>query len=249
MSLKLGNTSIGSLYLGSTKVSEAYLGSVKIYSSVVAPFTEVDSSLWDDQVGIEWEGTPGINSNYYPRAKSPNNPMLYRKVTVNAPVTITKFEINANVGTFQTPNVGTRAWSPYDLTYRNSLNYWPSCITIYDSNLNAITINSSESTSTTAIGTEVTYLITAQNWKWYMVTCECNVTLQPGYYWWPLAFRCHGKGTGKNTYGYYAGVSGDMMALRQWNVTDDTTYPPLYLQTTNRPYLKLTDSNNRDWYV
>ena len=34
MSLKIGSTSIGSLYLGSTKVSEAYLGSVKVYGSV-----------------------------------------------------------------------------------------------------------------------------------------------------------------------------------------------------------------------
>ena len=33
MSLKLGSTSIGSLYLGSTKIGEAYLGSVKVYAS------------------------------------------------------------------------------------------------------------------------------------------------------------------------------------------------------------------------
>lgn len=248
MGLSLGNTSIGSLYLGSTKISEAYLGNSKIYSSVVAPFTEVDSSLWDNQVNIEWQGTPGINKNYYPTVKKPNNPMLYRKVTVNAPVTITKFEINANVGTLQSSSVGTRSWSPHYIS-EQAYGYWPSCITIYDSSLNAITINSSDASSTTDIGTEVTYLQQPNGWKWYMVTCECNVTLQPGYYWWPLAFRYHSRGPGKNAYGYYAGVSGDMMALRQWNVTNDTTYPPLYLQTSNRPYLKLTDSNNRDWYV
>ena len=34
MSLKLGSTSIGSLYLGSTKIGQAYLGNVKVYSSV-----------------------------------------------------------------------------------------------------------------------------------------------------------------------------------------------------------------------
>ena len=33
MSLKLGSTSIGSLYLGSTKIGAAYLGSTKVYSS------------------------------------------------------------------------------------------------------------------------------------------------------------------------------------------------------------------------
>lgn len=33
MSIKLGNTSIGSLYLGSTKVSAAYLGNVKVYEA------------------------------------------------------------------------------------------------------------------------------------------------------------------------------------------------------------------------
>lgn len=34
MSLKLGSTSIGSVYLGSTKIGAAYLGSTKVYSSV-----------------------------------------------------------------------------------------------------------------------------------------------------------------------------------------------------------------------
>lgn len=34
MALKIGSTSIGSLYLGSTKISQAYLGSTKVYSSV-----------------------------------------------------------------------------------------------------------------------------------------------------------------------------------------------------------------------
>ena len=248
MSLKLGNTNIGSLYLGSIKISEAYLGSVKVLSSApVDPFTEVDVSLWDDQVGIEWQSTPGISTSYLTTTQQPNNCMLYRKVTVNAPVTITKFEINANVGTLQSSNRGERDWSPSSIP--SKYGNWPSCVNIYDSNLNAITINSEESTSTTVLGIEVTYIITAHSWYWYIVTCDCNVTLQPGYYWWPLAFRRHSRGSNKNTYGYYSGVSGDMMALRQWDVTNDTTYPPLYLQTTNRPYLKLTDSNNRDWYV
>lgn len=39
MSLKIGSTSIGSLYLGSTKIGQAYLGSVKVYESSVAPVT------------------------------------------------------------------------------------------------------------------------------------------------------------------------------------------------------------------
>lgn len=41
MSIKLGNTSIGSLYLGSTKVSAAYLGNVKVYEAapVLPPYT------------------------------------------------------------------------------------------------------------------------------------------------------------------------------------------------------------------
>jgi hypothetical protein len=37
MALKIGSTSIGSLYLGSTKISQAYLGSTKVYESSVAP--------------------------------------------------------------------------------------------------------------------------------------------------------------------------------------------------------------------
>jgi len=38
MSLKLGSTSIGSLYLGSTKIGAAYLGNVKVYNSD-SPYT------------------------------------------------------------------------------------------------------------------------------------------------------------------------------------------------------------------
>lgn len=34
MALKIGSTSIGSLYIGSTKIGQAYLGNVKVYSSV-----------------------------------------------------------------------------------------------------------------------------------------------------------------------------------------------------------------------
>lgn len=37
MSIKLGSTSIGSLYLGSTKIGSAYLGSTKIYESSPSP--------------------------------------------------------------------------------------------------------------------------------------------------------------------------------------------------------------------
>lgn len=40
MSLKLGNTTVGSLYLGSTKIGAAYLGSTKVYESAVAPTSE-----------------------------------------------------------------------------------------------------------------------------------------------------------------------------------------------------------------
>ena len=36
MALKLGNTSIGSLYVGSTKIGSAYLGSTLVYSSAPA---------------------------------------------------------------------------------------------------------------------------------------------------------------------------------------------------------------------
>ena len=37
MALKIGSTSIGSLYLGSVKIGQAYLGNVKVYESAVAP--------------------------------------------------------------------------------------------------------------------------------------------------------------------------------------------------------------------
>ena len=111
-------------------------------------------------------------------------------------------------------------------------------------------VNSEILSSTTNVGTTTSYTETGdgKNYTWYFIHTNCNVTLQPGYYWWPCFQRRHSIAP-RTHYGYYSGVSGDMMALRQWNVTNDTTYPPLYLQTTNMPYLKLTDSNNRDWYV
>lgn len=215
-------------------------------SPVVSPFNEVDSALFDRNYGIKWGSTPGINSNYcYPKAQ-PINPMLYRKVTVNSPITITAFDTNCNQG-IATTGTGV-AYSPSNLNTTAGL--WPAYVTIYDSGLNSITINSEPLTSTVTVGDSTSYIETGdgKNYKWYFIHTECNVTLSAGYYWWPIFQRRHNTLTATH-YGYYSGVSGDMLALRQWNIIDDATYPPLYLQTTNMPYLKLTDSNSNEWYV
>ena len=65
MSLKLGSTSIGSLYLGSTKIAEAYLGSTKVYASAapVDPYNplglpantmRVKLAAGSDPTGQDW---------------------------------------------------------------------------------------------------------------------------------------------------------------------------------------------------
>lgn len=91
MPLKLGSTSIGSLYLGSTKISEAYLGNVKVYGSApVDPynplglppctmryeFTGVDSGFdptefvwfggsWTHAGGSQWDWTCNDTSVWF----------------------------------------------------------------------------------------------------------------------------------------------------------------------------------------
>lgn len=69
MSLKLGNTNIGSLYLGSTKITEAYLGSVKIFNSgspALAPKTmRFDFSVdhFDPVTYFDPVNSPNTNTN------------------------------------------------------------------------------------------------------------------------------------------------------------------------------------------
>ena len=53
MGIKLGNTTIGSLYLGSTKIGAAYLGSTKVYESVVPTSEELYAPV-----------VPGSGTNY-----------------------------------------------------------------------------------------------------------------------------------------------------------------------------------------
>jgi hypothetical protein len=56
MALKLGSSTVGSLYLGSHKVSEAYLGSVKVYSSTpVDPYNPL--GLPPFTLRVEFTGT------------------------------------------------------------------------------------------------------------------------------------------------------------------------------------------------
>ena len=92
MSLKIGSTSIGSIYLGNTKIAEAYLGSTKVYSSdqpVVLPantlrYRFTDTALnptnlslnsgwtWTQVQGSEYNDwdvyNPSTNWNYGPFA-------------------------------------------------------------------------------------------------------------------------------------------------------------------------------------
>lgn len=60
MSIKLGSTSIGSLYLGSTKIGAAYLGSTKIYeSSVVDPLNPLGLPPYTIRVQLAPGKEPG----------------------------------------------------------------------------------------------------------------------------------------------------------------------------------------------
>lgn len=230
------------IYAGSTAASAVYYGNVKVWEAS-SPFDVVDSSTFNRNYQIKWSDSPIYDANYCVDNLAPNNPMVYRKLDVNENLRILKYRVYGNVSC-----VGSTAGT---FTIANTGNYWPCIVTIYDTSLNSYLINTEVDTSTNVIKLNTyTETSTGSSNKWYYFTIDCDVTLEAGKsYWWPLFPGIRASTPGKTQYGYYSGVSGDLMCLRQWDVTNDSSYPPIYAQTTNRPYLMLTDVNNKEYTV
>lgn len=221
--------------------------------STVAPFNVVDSATWNRNYGITWgnsltEGGVLPTAAYCTTTKQPNNSQLYRKVTCNSPVRITALQTNSNQGVTNNTLYVVTDFVPMSLNTNYGL--WQSYATIYDNNLNPITINNEPLTSTTTVGNTFAYKETGDGngYTWYIINLNCDVTLSAGDYWFPCFQRRHNKAANTH-YGFYSAISGDMMALRQWNDTTNTAFPPAYYNTSSKPYLKLTDENGHEWYV
>lgn len=201
------------------------------------PFNVVDVSTFNQNYQLKWSDTTGVPSAY--RSTSS---MLYRKVTVLAPVTVRSFTVNSNQGC-----VTSGEFTLADLLYPTRFP-WPTLVTLYDMSGNQYVLNSTTASDVT-IGSVSSYIEQGdgKNWTWYYDTIYCDYTLQPGDYWWPVFVQYH-LTTGKTQYGYYNGVDGDLMAMQY--ASDPTTFATnVYLQTSNRPYLKITDSSGNDWIV
>ena len=227
---------------------------LKAWEIPVDPFNVVDSATWDRNYGITWGDSLSMagytpTGSYLTTKQQPNNSQLYRKVTCNSPVRITALQTNSNQGVTASAPTGVELlFCPKDLS--GTVGLWQSYATIYDNNLNQITINDEPLSSTATVGNTIAYKETGDgnNYTWYIINLNCDVTLSAGDYWWPCFQRRHSN-VPRTHYGFYSAVSGDMMSLRQWNVTDSEQYPPAYYNTSSKPYLKLTDENGNEWYV
>ena len=241
MGLQIGNTNIKEIYLGNTKIAQMYLGSSKIYESNNSPFDVVSDSDFDQNLQLTYDSIPDYNSAYV-RTNDPQS-MLYRKVKVNKAVTITQFSVNTNVSPV---NAGA-GLKP--LTKLGNMS--PAYRYIWDLNLNnRINLNCAQSSP---YGEVYRYVeqSSGNNWNWYFLMPYCNVTLQPGIYWWPVFVQRHvSKGLQKTQFGYHSTLDCDLMMLYKYNDLSDTTYPPIYTTITNaRPYLHLWDSDGNEYSV
>lgn len=208
-------------------------------ASPVSPFDVVSDDDFNPQVQIKWNSIPDYNSSYRQTNRETGS-MLYRKVKVNSAVHVTSYTVNTNqgaqsVGKDVTVNVGT----------------WPSAGTIYGSDLTKYVINSSETGNRE--GSVYTYYVpgpSGKTYTWTLFTVNCNITLQPGYYWWPLFPQRHGN-PGASQFGFHDSVGPcDLMQL--YNSQDpnaDASKPPVYSSISTTPYLHLTDSDGNEYSV
>lgn len=219
------------------------------------PDTPVPSSPFDvvsddDFVGLNgtvlrWSGVSA--SGYYVQS-NPSTSMLYRKLKVNSTVRVTAYQIYSNMSPAN--NKGKDGSSvPFYSGTNASLTLWPACVTIYDASLNSHLINSTPAGDTTTyVGESVCWQARAGEYDWFL-KIYCDVTLGQGIYWWPVYVEQHGGGVWRTGVGYHSGTVGDFLSLRNYNVTDDPDYPPLYTQTQYMPYLHLFDADGNEYSV
>lgn len=237
----IGNTKISELYLGGQKIAEAYLGSTKVYCLNNSPFDVVSDSDFNQNLQLTYNSIPDYNSAYV--ITSDPQSMLYRKVKVNTTVTITQFSINTNVSPVNSAQGLRNLTSPGNLK--------PAYCAIWDSNLNnLISLNCAQGSPYGQVN-RYTETSTGNRWNWYYLMPYCNVTLQPGTYWWPVFVQRHSRnGLPKTQFGYHSTLDCDLMMLYKYTDVSDTSHPPVFTTITNaRPYLHLWDSDGNEYSV
>ena len=202
----------------------------------VSPFDVLPDTDFNAQVQIKWNAIPNYASTY--TKKTPAS-MLYRKVTVKSAVRIVNYTVNTNQGASK---VGTQSF------VADSSVGWPAAGIIYDTSLNQYVINNSLSGDT--VGTVIGYKEPAHSYTWAIITIDCDVTLQPGNYWWPLFPRLH-VSNGSTQFGYHASAGPcDMLQLYNCqNPTASASKPPVYSTVSNTPYLHLIDVDGNEYSV
>lgn len=201
-----------------------------------SPFDVLPDTDFDAQVQTKWSNIPNYASTY--TNKNPAS-MLYRKVTVKSAVRIVNYTVNSNQG------ASTYGIQPF---VADSSVGWPAAGIIYDTSLAQHVINNSQSGDT--VGIVIGYKEQAHSYTWAFITIDCDVTLQPGDYWWPLFPRLHRK-NGSTQFGYHASAGPcDMLQLYNCqNPTASASKPPVYSTVATTPYLHLIDVNGNEYSV
>lgn len=217
------------------------------YEQAISPFDIVSDADFDRNLQLHYKNVPNYSSkNNYNKSTDPQS-MLYRKVKVNSTINVTKFEINTNVSPATDTTLGE--FVQFNKTH-SPFNMMPSCYYIWDENLTTMTHLNPPSTAYDIIGEVDRYIETStHNWSWYFLRVYCNVTLQPGIYWWPVIVQHH-RTFGSTQFGKHSTLDCDLLILPRYNNPGFTTNPPIYSTITNgRPYLHLFDSDGNEYSV
>lgn len=205
-------------------------------ASPASPFDVVSDTDFSPQVQTKWSAIPNYASTY--TQKTPAS-MLYRKITVKSAVRIVNYTVNTNQG------ASRGGEQPYTAS---SSAGWPAAGIIYDTSLTQYVINNSQSGDT--VGIVVGYIEREHSYTWSFITIDCDVTLQPGDYWWPLFPQLHSR-NGSTQFGYHAST-GPCDMLQLYNCQDPNASarkPPVYSTVTTMPYLHLFDADGNEYSV
>lgn len=208
------------------------------YNNTSLPFEVISDDDWAQEQQYTWSAAiSSIGNIYASNINSAKNSMLYRKVKVLSDVTISSYWVDCN----QTPT---------NLSATTQRNLYPSCEILFDKNL----VSSQIFDTTGRYGGLVSsYKVMPPGagapWTWGVLSAECNAILHGGEeWWWPMFIYRHNT-LNKTQFSYHSATSGEMLALRNYNNTADTAYPPQIFTADYRPWLILNDTNGNSWSV
>lgn len=212
-------------------------GYVTYNNNPTLPFEVISDDDWAHEQQYTWSAAiSSIGNIYASNTNSAKNSMLYRKVKVLSDVTISSYWIDCN----QTPK---------DLSATTQRNLYPSCEILFDKNLVSSQIFDTTGRYGGLVSSYKVYNPTGYPFTWGVLSAECNATLHGGEeWWWPMFVYRHNT-LNKTQFSYHSATSGEMLALRNYNNTADTAYPPQIITADYRPWLILNDTNGNSWSV